>query len=163
MTPIAALELNPIKQPKNYSPEADREEYAEHFDDDAPPGRHIEESCFLLHAVLDASLDYLLRGRQAEPWVSWVTLDVPDKCAMVRRALHLDQSRDVQCLHYIHGHLEAVEHYDRERSRLMRLEFESPGAVSLVEKADLADALMSAAMLLEEGMRSEYDDFPYIT
>ena len=62
----------------------------------------------------------------------------------------------------MHGHLEAAEHYDRECSRLLRREFENPGAVSLIEKADLADALMSAAMLFEQDMRGEYRAFPHI-
>lgn len=157
MSPLGTMELIALKPLKDFTPEADLGEYAARFGDDGTPGLHIEEAFEAVHTVLDGSLDYLLKGRQTEPWVSWATLDVPDKCAVLRRALHMDQSRDAAYLHRMHGHLESVEHYDRERSRLLRLEFENPGTLTMTEKANVADYLMTAAMDLNEGMICEHD------
>ena len=156
MSPLGTMELITLKPLKNFTPEADLEEYAARFGDDGTFGLHIEEAFGAVHTVLDASLDFFMKGRQSEPWV---TLDVADKCAVLRRALHADQSRGADYLHRMHGHLESVEHYNRERSRLMRLEFENPGKLTLTEKADLADWLMTAAMELEEWMRFEHGGF----
>ena len=153
------MELIALKPLKNFTPEADLEEYVSRFGDDGPPGLHIEEAVEAVHTVLDASLDYFMKARQSEPWVSWATHDVPDKCAMLRRAFHVDQSRDAAYLRRMHGHLEAVEHYDRERSRLLRSEFENPGTLTMAEKASVADYLLTAAMDLDEGMVCEHDHF----
>ena len=157
MSPLGTMELIALKPLQKIGPEADREDAAAHFDDDRSMGSHIDESFEAVHTVLDASLDYLLKGRQDEPWVSWATLDVPDKCAVLRRALHLNRDRDAAYLHRMHGHLEAVEHYDRERSRLLRLEFETPGTLTMTEKMNLADYLMAAALDLDEGLICEHD------
>lgn len=159
MSPLGTMELIALKPLKDFTPEADLEEYVARFGDDGTPGLHIEEAFEAVHTVLDASLDYFMKARQSEPWVSWTALDVPDKCAMLRRVFHLNQDRDADYLHRMHGHLESVEHYDRERSRLLRLEFETPGTLTMTEKANIADYMMTAAIDLEERMRFEHTGF----
>ena len=157
MSPLGTMELIALKPLQKLGPEADREDAAANLGEGRTAGSHIDEAFEAVHTVLDASLNYLLKGRQTEPWVSWATLDVPDKCAVLRRALHLNQDRDAHYLHRMHGHLEAVEHYDRERSRLLRLEFENPGMLTMTEKANIADYMMTAAMQFDEGMICEHD------
>lgn len=157
------MKLITIETPQNWSPAADRAEYLDRFTDDIIPereaGRHIEDAVETLHAVLDAILTHLLRKECLKTRVVWSTLDVTDKCSLLRWAFGRSGDRGVGYQARMQEHIAAVEHYDRERSRLLQAEFKCPGSLTLVEMADIADTLMTAAMELEEAMVCENHHF----
>lgn len=157
------MELITIKPPVNWNAAADRTEYLDRFTDDLVPerdaGRHIEEAVETLHAVLDAILTHLLSKERLKTRVDWATLDVADKCALLRWAFGRADDRGVGYQNRMQPHLAAVEHFDRERSRLLRAEFKCPGSLTLLEMADVADTLTTAAIELEEAMICENHQF----
>lgn len=151
------MDIYTIKVPPNLSPEADRKEYVDRFGDDNFPELHIEESVEHLRTVLDWILIRLL-GKSGKIWVALETVDVADKCALLHWGFDQIQGREPAFYQRMHEHVAAVEHFDRERSRLLRAELQRPGCLTWTEKAEVADNLMCAAMELNEGMICEHDD-----
>jgi len=145
-----------LETPPDWTPADDRADYLARFPYDRAPerqaGGHIEEALDSVHAVLDAILTHLQAREGLRSRVGWATLNIGDKCAALRwafsRATGPIATRRARFL----DHLDAVVHYDRERARLLQQEFRAPGSLALVNLADIADTLMTAAMELDEAM-----------
>ena len=153
------MELSTIKAPPQLTAAADREEFIARFGHVRSPEQHITEAFNAVQSVLDASLNYLLAAKDTDTWVDLATLDVADKCDLLRWAFGKVTGRDMDYHSRMQEHVVAIEFYNRERSRVLRTEYQQSGFLSLTEMANLADCMMTAAMQLDEGMACEHDDF----
>jgi hypothetical protein len=93
-----------------------------------------------------------------EPRVPLESLTLAEKCDLLQEIV-LSRKSEEHCCARLMGDLKLLQHYDAERSAVLKEEWRNPGSVTYTEIAEVADSLITYSFILEESMVCEHDDF----
>jgi hypothetical protein len=157
------IPIQEIKAPPNWDGWKDLSDFESRFDENYENANdfallQVEESYAYVKRVLGHTLFYFLKRKTRH-------LEVPVNALTVAETCHLLLELTSQPGHKsgykerFNDYLMAILHYDEQRSLVLKRLWINAAHVWLVELAELADSMTSAAWELDESMSCEHDDY----